>query len=71
VVPFADLEELVTNSGLPSGSLSEVGTDYRLADPQSLVKWRRSLPRRFCTVLFTRLGFLGNSALVSCWYRHV
>lgn len=38
VVPFADSEELVRNSGLPEGSLVEVGTEHRLADPGSLEK---------------------------------
>jgi alpha-beta hydrolase superfamily lysophospholipase len=36
VVPFADIEELVRNSGLPAAALVEVGTDHRLADPESL-----------------------------------
>jgi hypothetical protein len=36
VVPFADSEELVRSSGLPSGALVEVGTDHRLADPEPL-----------------------------------
>jgi len=36
VVPFSDSEELVKNSGLPSGSLIEVGTEHRLADDESL-----------------------------------
>ncbi len=35
-VPFADSEELARNSGLPSGSLIEVGTEHRLADKESL-----------------------------------
>lgn len=35
-VPFADSEELVRNSGLPSSALIEVGTEHRLADPESL-----------------------------------
>jgi len=38
VVAFADSEELVRNSGLPSDSLIEVGTEHRLADPGSLAK---------------------------------
>jgi len=38
VVPFADSEELVRNSGLPSDSLIEVGTEHRLADEESLKK---------------------------------
>jgi alpha-beta hydrolase superfamily lysophospholipase len=36
VVPFADSEELIRNSGLPASSLIEVGTDHRLADPGPL-----------------------------------
>jgi hypothetical protein len=36
VVPFSDSEELVTNSGLSSDSLIEVGTEHRLADEASL-----------------------------------
>jgi len=37
-IPFADTEELVRNSGLPSGSLIVVGHEHRLADPESLAK---------------------------------
>ena len=37
-VPFADSEELVRSSGLPAEALIEVGSDHRLADPQSLAK---------------------------------
>jgi len=36
VVPFADSEELVRNSGLPEYTLIEIGNDHRLADPESL-----------------------------------
>ncbi|MFO1002774.1 MAG: CPXCG motif-containing cysteine-rich protein [Planctomycetaceae bacterium] len=36
VIRFADSEELVTRSQLPSGTLIEVGHDHRLADEQSL-----------------------------------
>ena len=32
VVPFADSEELLCNSGLPATALIEVGDDHRLAD---------------------------------------
>ena len=32
VIPFADSEELVANSGLPPETLIEVGHDHRLAD---------------------------------------
>jgi len=35
-VPFADSEELVRNSGLPSSALISVGTEHRLADDESL-----------------------------------
>jgi hypothetical protein len=38
VVPFADSEELVKNSGLPASALVEVGDDHRLADPEPLAK---------------------------------
>ena len=34
VVPFADSEELVRESGLPASALIQVGTDHRLADPE-------------------------------------
>jgi hypothetical protein len=36
VVPFADSEELLRNSGLPDSALVVVGTEHRLADPESL-----------------------------------
>lgn len=36
VVPFADSQELVRNSGLPASALVEVGSDHRLADPEPL-----------------------------------
>lgn len=36
VIPFADSLELVTNSGLPVWTLIEIGSDHRLADPESL-----------------------------------
>ena len=36
VIPFADSEELVANSGLPLELLIEVGSDHRLADPEPL-----------------------------------
>ncbi len=36
VVPFADSEELVRNSGMPASALVEVGTDHRLADRSRL-----------------------------------
>lgn len=36
VIPFADSVELVRNSGLPVYTLIEVGSDQRLADPESL-----------------------------------
>jgi alpha-beta hydrolase superfamily lysophospholipase len=38
VVPFADSEELIRNSGLPASALIEVGSDHRLADPMSLAR---------------------------------
>ena len=36
VVPFADSEELVKNSGLSRSALIVVGDDHRLADPERL-----------------------------------
>jgi alpha-beta hydrolase superfamily lysophospholipase len=42
VVPFADSEELVRNSGLPASALIEVGTDHRLADPEPLAAMLRA-----------------------------
>jgi hypothetical protein len=36
VIPFADSEELVKNSGLPASGLIEVGYDHRLADREPL-----------------------------------
>lgn len=38
VIPFADSEELVKNSGLPASALIEIGNDHRLADSESLAK---------------------------------
>lgn len=35
-VPFEDSLELLKNSGLPSESLIQVGTEHRLADDESL-----------------------------------
>lgn len=37
VIPFADSEELIRNSGLPVSLLVEVGSDHRLADTESLM----------------------------------
>ena len=42
VVPFADSEELVQNSHLPTQTLVEVGSDHRLADLESLQVMLRS-----------------------------
>jgi hypothetical protein len=41
VVPFADSELLVANSGLASATLIEVGSDHRLADPEPLATMLR------------------------------
>ena len=51
VVPYADSEELVRNSGLPSSALIEVGTDHRLADPEPLAAMLRA-----CEVAYTGRG---------------
>jgi hypothetical protein len=42
VIPFADSEEIVKNSGLPATALIEVGTDHRLADPEPLAAMLRA-----------------------------
>jgi hypothetical protein len=42
VIPFADSEELVRNSGLPASALIEVGRDHRLADPEPLASMLRA-----------------------------
>jgi hypothetical protein len=36
VIPYMDTLELLRNSGLPESSLITVGTEHRLADPESL-----------------------------------
>jgi len=43
VVPFADSEELVRNSRLRPETLIEVGSDHRLADPESLQTMLRAI----------------------------
>ena len=47
VVPFADSEELLRDSGLPASALVDVGTDHRLADPEPLRKMLEACERRF------------------------
>jgi predicted NUDIX family NTP pyrophosphohydrolase len=42
VIPFADSEELVRNSGLSASGLIEVGTDHRLAEPEPLASMLRA-----------------------------
>lgn len=43
VIPFADSEELVRNSGLLPSALIEVGSDHRLADQEPLEKMLRAV----------------------------
>lgn len=43
VIPFADSEELVANSGLLPETLIEVGDDHRLADPEPLKAMLRAV----------------------------
>ena len=43
VMPFADSEELVRNSGLPPESLIEAGFEHRLADEKSLEAMLRAV----------------------------
>ena len=42
MIPFADSEELVANSGLPPETLIEVGNDHRLAAPVPLKEMLRA-----------------------------
>ncbi len=50
VVPFADSEELLRNSGLPATALVEAGNDHRLADLEPLAAMleacERAVPAR-------------------------
>lgn len=45
VVPFADSEELLRNSGLPPETLIEVGFEHRLADEESLEAMLRTVEK--------------------------
>ena len=36
VIPYAESEQLIASSGLPSQRLIEIGNDHRLADPEPL-----------------------------------
>jgi len=47
VIPFAESEELIKNSGLPPSALIEVGSDHRLADPESLRQMLRACHGEF------------------------
>jgi hypothetical protein len=40
VIPFADSQELVVQSGLPASALIEIGNDHRLADAGPLAAMR-------------------------------
>lgn len=42
VIPFAESEELVRNSGLSASNLIEVGSDHRLADSEPLAAMLRA-----------------------------
>lgn len=42
VIPFADSEELLADSGLPADALMEVGHDHRLASMEPLEAMRRA-----------------------------
>jgi len=44
-VPFSESEELVHSSGLPSSALSDVGTQHRLTDEESLAAMVRACER--------------------------
>ena len=43
VVPFADTQELLRNSGLDESALIVVGSDHRLADPEPLAAMAKAV----------------------------
>ena len=45
VIPFADSEDLVRNSGLPADALIETGGDHRLAEPEPLARMLETCER--------------------------
>jgi hypothetical protein len=45
MTPFSDSEEIVANSGLPRGTLIEVGDDHRLTSPEPLKAMREACER--------------------------
>lgn len=55
VIPFADSEELVANSGLPPETLIEVGDDHRLADPEPLKAMLEACQRVLSGVLIREM----------------
>ena len=64
VVPFADCEELVKNSGLPAQALIEVGSDHRLADPEPLARCcGRVVKLLLCPVHIPHLPFRMRNGL--------
>lgn len=50
VIPFAETEELVRNSGLPTSALIEVGTDHRLADAEPVAAITKAREADFVSV---------------------
>ncbi len=52
VIPFADSEELVGNSGLPPSALIEVGHDHRLADPAPLAAMLKACQSQMKPITF-------------------
>ncbi|WP_199590142.1 alpha/beta fold hydrolase [Bremerella cremea] len=81
VVMFADSEELVTNSGLPSESIIEIGGDHRLADPEPLRTMLMacefaSLSKNWYTIYqwgrTARVGYTEvMSSLMLAWYSQI
>ena len=49
VVPFADSEELIKNSGLPASALIEIGNDHLLADSEPLEAMLEACERLACS----------------------
>jgi hypothetical protein len=68
VVPFADSQELLRNSGLPLESLIAVGTEHRLADEESLMKMLEAVVRaRIGTMTIAPEPILKASLMTIHW----
>ena len=62
VVPFGDSVELARNSGLPGEALIEIGSDHRLADPESLEAMLKAVESTFPSAPPSRRGRRADQA---------